>query len=606
MKQKFICLILSICILTCSFGQDLLSKNISLNINRQRIDHVLEIISNQGNFYFSYNSNIIKKDSLVSFSVSNRSVKEVLGMIFNNTYEFRESGSYIIIRKAPIHLVMVTKKAASEDKIYSVSGFVYDEESGAAINEASIYEKKLLASALTNNDGFFKLRLKSGKASVAELTVSKEFYEDTTVVIAPRHNQELTITMMPMERESETITIRPQDLLLPDSLKPKVVGARPNVTISDTIKVEKSSVGKFLVSAKQKVQSLNLNKFFTTRPFQASILPGIGSHGKLSGQVVNNFSLNMFGGYTAGTNGVEIGGLFNIDKKGVKYFQAAGLFNAVGGPVEGVQTAGINNTVLDSVKAFQTAGISNFVKGKFAGFQTAGIYNHVGDSLKGVQVAGVANFVRKKVTGVQVAGVINFSNKETSGAQIAGVINYSKKLRGLQIGLINISDTSEGFSIGLINIVVKGYHKLSFSTNEVMDVTGAFKTGNSKLYSILLAGVKTRSNNRILSFGYGLGSEFVLNKQKSLSINPELTAEYLYLGSWDYVNILSKLHLNLNFRVNKYISIFGGPSYGVYASDQDIGVAGYKFPILPTGYKTHGYSDKVSGWLGWNAGISFF
>ena len=42
-------------------AQNLLNKNISLEVNRQRLDNVLEILSNKGNFYFSYNSNIIKK-----------------------------------------------------------------------------------------------------------------------------------------------------------------------------------------------------------------------------------------------------------------------------------------------------------------------------------------------------------------------------------------------------------------------------------------------------------------------------------------------------------------------------------------------------------------
>src|SRR5688572_29066488 len=86
-----------------SFGQTggPLSRNISLTINRQRLDHVLEIISNQANFYFSYNSNIVNKDSLVSFTAQGKTVREVLDIIFNKTYEFRESGNYIIIRKAP-------------------------------------------------------------------------------------------------------------------------------------------------------------------------------------------------------------------------------------------------------------------------------------------------------------------------------------------------------------------------------------------------------------------------------------------------------------------------------------------------------------------------
>src|SRR5262245_44817657 len=65
------------------FGQDLLSKNISLDVNRQRLDNVLEILSNKGDFYFSYNSKIVKKDSLVSLSVRNKTVKETLVLLFN-------------------------------------------------------------------------------------------------------------------------------------------------------------------------------------------------------------------------------------------------------------------------------------------------------------------------------------------------------------------------------------------------------------------------------------------------------------------------------------------------------------------------------------------
>src|ERR1043166_682442 len=143
---------------TISFGQSLLSRTVSLDINHQRLDNVLEIISNKGYFYFSYNSSIIKRDSLVSFNASNKTIREILDMLFNDTYEFRESGNYIIIRKAPIRLTLVTNRAALEERIYSVSGFVYDEQSGVAINEASIYEKRILASALTDEKGYFKIR----------------------------------------------------------------------------------------------------------------------------------------------------------------------------------------------------------------------------------------------------------------------------------------------------------------------------------------------------------------------------------------------------------------------------------------------------------------
>ncbi|MBL7738251.1 MAG: carboxypeptidase-like regulatory domain-containing protein [Chitinophagaceae bacterium] len=592
-----------------SYGQGVLSKNVSLDVSRQRLDQVLEILSNKGDFYFSYSSGIVKKDSLVSLNVRNKTVKEILSLLFNATYEFRESGNYVIIRKAPIRMTIVTNKGVVEERVYSVSGYVYDEQSGMAVNEASVYEKKLLAAALTDTEGYFKLKLKSSKASTATLTVSKEFYEDTSIVIEPRHSQQLTITMMPVEQEADKIVISPEDYLVPDSMRrdhSDTISQALLISAADSAKVERTGMGRFLLSTKQKVQSLNLRKFFTTRPFQASLIPGLGSHGKMSGQVVNNFSLNAIGGYTAGTNGMEIGGVFNIDKKDVKYFQAAGVFNIVGGQVKGFQVAGVNNTVLDTVKAFQAAGVNNWVKGKFSGLQIAGVYNHVTDSVKGVQISGVGNFARRKVSGVQLAGVMNFSNKEIRGVQISGVINYTKKLKGVQFGLINIADTSEGYSIGLINIILKGYHKLSFSSNEVMNVNAAFKTGNRKFYSILQAGVNTSETNRVYGFGYGLGSELPLNKRKNISFNPELVSLYLYIGTWDYINLLNRAQFNINLRLAKFISIYAGPVYTVYMSDQQSAVTGYRFPVPGSSYKTHSFSNRVSGWIGWNAGINIF
>ena len=63
LKAAVIILTLLIGIKTSGFSQQLLEKKISLDINRQRLDQTLEIISNAAGFYFSYNSNLLKKDS---------------------------------------------------------------------------------------------------------------------------------------------------------------------------------------------------------------------------------------------------------------------------------------------------------------------------------------------------------------------------------------------------------------------------------------------------------------------------------------------------------------------------------------------------------------
>lgn len=609
MKQiRQLCFVLILSAAAASSGaQTILNRSISIQVNRQRLDNVLEIISNKGNFYFSYNSSIIKKDSLVSFSFTGKTVRQVLTSIFDESYEFKESGNYLIIRKAPLRITVVTKRAEITNKFYAVEGYVYDEQSGAGIDEASVYEKKILASAFTNSDGHFKIKLKSSRDKYVTLVVSKAFYNDATLDIEPNINQEVSITLLPEEISANTITVSPDDYVNTDTTKKTENIPQHLIAKQDTVKVEKLGLSRFLLSAKQKVQSLNLKNFFTTRPYQVSLTPRLSTHGYLSAQVVNGFSLNILGGYTAGTNGMEIGGLFNINKKKVQYFQAAGLFNAVGGRVNGFQVAGLSNIVLDTVQAFQAAGINNTVKGKFSGFQVGGVYNHVTGSLRGFQAAGVGNFVNKKMSGVQLAGVVNFSNKETGGVQIAGVINYSKKLKGLQIGLFNIADSSSGYSIGILNVVLKnGYHKLSLSGNEMINANASVKTGTHKFYSILMAGVNYTNADKVYAFGYGFGSDRPLNKQKTIFINPELSCQYLYLGSWNYSNLLNKLNLNLHVKLNKFVSLYAGPSFNVLRSDQHIAIAGYRFPGAPNGYRSTNLGTNLTGWFGWNAGVNFF
>ncbi len=243
-------------------AQSVLDRNISIEVSRQRLDNVLEILSNKGNFFFSYNSSIIDADSLVSLSINNRPVRDVLLMLFGAGYEFRESGNYIILRRAPIKLRLVTNQAASDEKFYIVSGYVIDDQTGEKISDASIYEKLRLAYASTNNQGYFKIKLKN-KYKTAALTVSKQFYEDTTVVIQPRYNQSINITIVPTEISERTITIRPQNYQVPESIQVEVPINDSSHWLytyvkKDSVLVERTSIGRWLISSKQKIQSINL------------------------------------------------------------------------------------------------------------------------------------------------------------------------------------------------------------------------------------------------------------------------------------------------------------------------------------------------------------
>ncbi len=582
--------LLIICFHLNGVAQQLLQKTIpSLEINRQPLGEVLEILSNKGDFYFSYNSNTIKKDSLVSLKATNKTIREILDMLFKPYFEYKESGNYIILRRVPVKLTLITNSSVSEDRYYSISGYVLDQQTGTSIPYASIYEQKWLASSLTNDQGYFKIKLKSRYRNPA-LTVSKEFYEDTTVPIKTGYNQQLTITIVPIETFENTYTVTPDDYFAPDSItlitKSDSFFTKYTYRKTDSVKVEKTRIAGLLLSAKQKIQSVNLKKFFVARPYQVSFFPPLSTNGRLNAQVVNKFSVNALGGYSAGVNGVEFGGLFNINKKNMQGMQAAGIFNLAGGYVKGAQFAGVNNTVLDSMHGFEAAGVGNFVKRKVTGWQVAGVYNYAADSAKGVQISGVVNVARKTIHGVQ----------------ISGVVNYARKIKGAQIGVINIADSSSGLHIGIINIVKNGYHTLALSANELMNLNVEIKTGTKKLYSNLIGGMNISDTAKLYSFGFGLGHYGKIGR--NTGITTEISSQYLYRGSWDYTNLLNKFKLNFNIHLGKYISVFAGPVVNVFYTDQQTIINNYHKNI--PSYKTHRFSDKVTGWIGWNAGISIF
>jgi hypothetical protein len=572
----------------------------------------------QGEFHFSYVKEFIHDDSLVTINVSNRSVKQVLDILFQGNFQFREIGNQIIIQPG----------TSSKEKWYVVSGYVRDASTGQPIVNASVYESMQLISTLTNDQGYFRIRLREKERTAALLTVSKDLYRDTVMLVPAGHDQELTA-----------------------SIKPAAPIQLAVVDVNQYNHVEQTFFGRFFLSSRQRMQSLNLSDFFTKQPYQYSIIPAVGTHGKLGSQVVNKFSLNMIGGYTAGLNGVEMAGIFNIDQKDVRFVQLAGVFNVVGGHMTGVQAAGVHNHTMDSLSGAQLAGVSNILKYGFRGMQASGVYSQTGGdghgaqlagvlntakgSIKGAQIAGAINFALENISGAQIAGAINFARKEVDGAQISGAVNYrkgghgaqiagavnvstdtvagvqisgavnyAKVLKGVQIGVLNYADSSDGYSLGLINIVRRGYHQFQVYHNEMLDFNIAYKSGSRRLYSLLLAGMSTDKEEKAYSWGYGIGHEFPISKHSAISA--ELTSQFLYLGNWEAANSIIRLQTSWNKRLLKNITLFAGPAFTLYYSDNtDVIGEGYKNKI-PGRYSTFTFSKAVTGWFGWHIGIGFF
>jgi len=550
-----------------------LSKLVTFNIKQQRVETVLQEISRAGNFYFAYNGALFGQDSIVNLQVKNMPVRDVIDQLFNGKVDYKENEKYIILRYAVNHLTIEPENITTAENLYAISGYVIDTKTGKKLKQASVYEKRLLQSALTDDNGYFSLKFK-GEHTAIVLTASKETYRDTALVFL------------------SSVSFKPKPFNDPDKEKGTV--------FSNTI--EDLGIAKFFLSSKQRFQNINIPNFLATTPFQASLTPGLSSHGMMSASVVNKVSLNVLGGYTAGVDGVEVAGLFNLTKGDVKSVQVAGVFNVIGGNLNGIQVGGLMNNVRGNANGVQIS-TTNLVKGNTAAIQISALGNVSSNNLKGIQLAGFGNVASRNTNGMQIAAFGNVTSRTLQGVQLAGVLNYAKNNKGLQIGLVNIADSSSGVSLGLLNIVKNGYHKISISTNETINANIALKTGNHKLYTIFLAGKNYDDTAKIETFGLGFGHDFIFSKQ--VSIAAELSAQQLHLGNWDYANILTKFQTNLQIRLFNGFSIFGGPTYNYYISKAPAGssATGYKQQIAPAKHQVYiGYK----GWLGWNAGITIF
>jgi hypothetical protein len=509
-------------------AQTLLDKRVSVSFNHTRLGNILREVGNKGEFYFVYKGGMFPQDSLVSITADNQTVSGILKALFQDKFNFEEHKEYLIITQLLPTLSLINTDITNENNIYSISGLVVNEHTGERLMNASVYVKDQLVSVLTDEHGYFQLRFKANNPGQISLTASKLSYKDTSVNFL----QAVSVSSRSQTDDYNNIT-------------------------NKNNRVEKTGMARFLISAKQRIQSLNIPDFFARRPFQISLTPGLSSHGMFSPQVVNKFSLNLAGGYTAGVNGLEFGGLFNINRMNSRYVQIAGVFNMVGGTVTGLQAAGVHNRALDTVK------------------------------------------------GVQIAGFINKAEGQMSGLQASFLNNSTHKLKGVQIGLVNTADTSKGVSIGLINIIGNGFYKATLSTNDFTNTNVSLKTGTHSFYTAALLGVNINPDHKLYTAGFGIGHDFMLSNK--VYVSAEAAYHFVDDGSGSFDGRLEQGKLLLNVQLSKSISLVAGPTFNRYNNGNGYGgtyyVPGSSATITlgkPPNYSPY----QIKKWVGWEAGIA--
>lgn len=386
-------------------AQQHLYRQITLGEMRQQpIGEVLEKLSKNGKFHFSYRSDRIPIDSMVTLPAFEGTLQDFLARLLGPEFDFKEISDYVIVRHAPNRLAPAIEIGAAANQAFIVQGQVTDANTHQGVANVSIYDKYSLASTLSDGDGYFKLEIRKPEPTVW-MGITKENYRDTTLVV-----------LMPVE-----VSYSKRPILF--RYYPGYEGL---TSLSDTW------LGRLFSNSKQQFQRLNIGGFFAERPYQFSLLPGAGIHGSSSSRIVNNVSVNLLGGYTGGVDGVEVSGLFAINELDVAHFQAAGLFNVVGGQVSGVQLAGGFNDVVHSVSGLQVAGLVNRAE-TVQGVQLAGLVN-IADSSD--YPIGLVNLIKQGAKSLALEsderGRIGFHFK--SGGRVTyGSVGLGYAAGGLQL-----------------------------------------------------------------------------------------------------------------------------------------------------------------------------
>lgn len=551
------------------------------NMTDRPLGDVLHGISKENGFYFSYNSRSFAGDSLISFNGFQGTLIEFLEKTLGPDYEFKETPGYVIIRYAPRTMEVIAETEKESHRSFTLKGCVRDSLNGKGIGQASIYDRKALVSTLSNKNGYFKLVVKRPGESIW-LTVNKENYREMTMVV-----------LLPVEVNRRA--------------RERKYGYYPDE--GDSTRIERTGFGRFLIGARQRIQRINLGGFFAYSPYQVSLTPGLSTRGMFNSQVINHGSLNVIGGYTAGVDGFELAGVFNINQKNVRSLQLAGVFNLVGGNTQGVQLSGVSNTVFGDVSGIEIAGINNWT-GNSEGVQLAGVFN-VSKHSQGMQVAGVMNASGRSQGmqlagvmntaanshGLQLAGCLNHSSEETE-SQISGVVNIGGKVKGVQIaGLLNVADSSN-YPIGLVNIIRNGRKSIAAGTDEAGSANLAFRSGGRVLYGVTGIGYYFNDHELPYAFDGGIGVHVIDGKIFSFDmevVNRTSTDFKKHTQPRLSLKLLPELYLDDHF------SVFAGPSLSfTYPDKKSAGIGKIPGWVL--------YESKSNGkalHIGLSGGLKF-
>jgi hypothetical protein len=204
LKGLSIILLLKISNTVCYGQEKKLDMKLSLDYSSIRLDELLNIIGEKTGKSFTYITEQIPVNKIISIHAINKKVVDILDELLKGTEIFYSE------RTDQIVLYTIIKSA----KKFTISGYIYDKSSGEFIVDAIIYLDSIHKGILSNAYGFYSLTLAEG---IYKIEVRHIGYASFVQKITLNENSKLTIQLDPVRTQLNEVTIAPSSTLTVES-----------------------------------------------------------------------------------------------------------------------------------------------------------------------------------------------------------------------------------------------------------------------------------------------------------------------------------------------------------------------------------------------------
>ncbi|BDD00884.1 hypothetical protein PEPS_31640 (plasmid) [Persicobacter psychrovividus] len=467
-------------------SQSWTQQQISIQAQQLPLATFIDQLSKKAGFDYAYNAKIISAKAAVDYQTTDAPLISVLNEILPpRNLDYKIQGDQLLI---------IPKKKIKQRKtsLTLTATLMYK---GQYLDGVAVLDKFTGALGKTNSEGTLRIPINNPQANLS-LTFSKEGYQSKSLKVKMNGDKSIQVYL--------------DSLQLPMKKTSAPVAFLPSVQLKEK-EIEDINLVKFFVSEAKTAQITTLDSLIYS-PFQVSLLPMLSSNFTKNAQSVNNFSLNLIAGYSAGTDGAEMGTAANINRYNMRGLQLAGLTNIVGGHVHGLQiagvnnlskrkmiglqVAGINNVAQHSMSGGQIAGINNVMNGQMNGFQISAVSNSLLNHGQGLQLAAFGNFARQNFKGVQFSAVLNKIKGTSSALQVSALLNIAKdSLKGVQLSAfyngayghssgVQISPflnhsraTFNGLQLGILNHAAQALHGVQLGVINSTDTLSGLQLG---------------------------------------------------------------------------------------------------------------------------------